>query len=94
MESVVIASLKLEFEIQERVERLAAVRQRSADWIVREAIREYVTREEKREQFRLDTLGSWEDYQATGLHVSQDEMETWISQLEAGDDTLPPKCHV
>jgi predicted transcriptional regulator len=61
---------------------------------MREAIEEYVSREEKREQLRQDALASWEHYQATGLHVTQEEIDQWADRLEAGEDAPPPKCHV
>ena len=40
---------------------------------MREAIEEYVEREEKRAQFRQDALAAWAAYQATGLHASAAE---------------------
>jgi predicted transcriptional regulator len=45
-------SLKLDIEVKQRVQRLAVARRRSPHWLMREAIEEYVEREEKREQFR------------------------------------------
>jgi hypothetical protein len=45
-------SLKLDTATKERVRRLASARRRSPHWLMREAIQEYVEREEKREQFR------------------------------------------
>jgi len=57
-------SLKLDDTLKERVQHLATVRDRSAHWVMREAIREYVEREEKRESFRQDALQAWENYQA------------------------------
>jgi predicted transcriptional regulator len=85
-------SLKLDVEVKERVQRLAAVRRRSAHWLMREAIEEYVEREERREQFRQDALTAWANYQATGLHVTAEEAESWLAKLEAGKDAAPPKC--
>jgi predicted transcriptional regulator len=54
MGTAVSTSLKLDPEIKERVSRLAEARRRSAHWIMREAIEEYVAREERREQSRAD----------------------------------------
>jgi predicted transcriptional regulator len=85
-------SLKLDVEVKERVQRLAAVRRRSAHWLMREAIEEYVEREERREQFRQDALTAWANYQATGLHVTAEEADSWLAKLEAGKDAAPPKC--
>jgi predicted transcriptional regulator len=86
-------SLKLDVEIKERVRRLASARRRSPHWVMREAIEEYVEREEKREQFRQDALATWAHYQTTGLHATAEETDAWLAKLETGKDAAPPKCH-
>ena len=60
---------------------------------VRPAITQYVDREEMREAFRQDSLKAWESFRATGLHVSADEADAWMAQLEHGQDVEPPECH-
>jgi predicted transcriptional regulator len=85
--------LKLDVEIKERVHRLASARRRSPHWVMREAIAEYVEREEKRERFRQDALTAWSHYQTTGLHVTAEEADAWLAKLEAGKDAKAPKCH-
>ena len=85
-------SLKLDIKIKERLQRLAAARRRSPHWVMREAIEQYVEREEKREQFRQDALAAWTHYQTTGLHVTADEADSWLAKLEAGKQAAPPKC--
>jgi predicted transcriptional regulator len=87
-------SLKLDPSIKKRVQRLAAVRRRTPHWILREAVEQYVEREEKREQFRQAALDAWEGYQTTGLHVMAEEADAWLAKLEAGKRSAPPKCHV
>ncbi len=62
-------------------------------WLMREAIRQYVEREETREAFRQSAISAWNDYQATGQHVTVDEADTWLARLEAGEDVKPPECH-
>jgi predicted transcriptional regulator len=59
---------------------------------MREAIEQYVEREEKREQFRRDALAAWAHYQATGLHATAEEADAWLAKLEEGKDAPPPKC--
>ena len=93
MPSASTTSLKLDAEIKARIQRLAESQRRTSHWIMREAIEEYVSREEKREQFRLDTLASWEHYEATGLHVTDDEMDTWAAELKPGAKGPSLKCH-
>jgi predicted transcriptional regulator len=86
-------SVKLDQETRARIEHLAESRRRTAHWIMREAITQYVEREEKREAFRQDTLKAWEAYRTTGLHVTAEEADVWLSRLEQGDDIEPPECH-
>jgi predicted transcriptional regulator len=88
-------SLKLDPEVKERIQRLAESQRRTAHWIMREAIEQYVEREEKRELFRQETLASWEDFKATGLHLRDEEVEAWLKKIESGDlETKLPECHV
>jgi len=87
-------SLKLDLEVKKRVQRLAAARRRSPHWLMREAIEEYVDREEKRERMRQDALAAWDHYQATGLHVTAEEADNWLAKLELGKHAGPPKCRV
>jgi predicted transcriptional regulator len=86
-------SLKLDLRIKQRVQRLASLRRRSPHWLMREAIEEYVEREEKREQFRQDALAAWTHYQTTGLYANAEEADAWLAKLESGKDAPPPKCH-
>jgi len=86
-------SLKLDDDIKGRVQKLAATRRRSAHWLMREAIAQYVDREEKREQFRQSALRAWAEYQATGLHVTAEEADAWLAKLESGESEDPPACH-
>lgn len=86
-------SIKLDDTLKGRVQNLAEARRRSAHWIMREAIAQYVEREEKRETFRQDAIRAWEDYQRTGLHLTFEEADAWLAKLEAGEEAEPPKCH-
>lgn len=86
-------SIKLDDELKSRVQHLADLRQRSAHWIMREAISQYVEREEKREAFKQDALRAWNEYQASGGHLTLDEADAWLAKLEAGEDAELPKCH-
>jgi predicted transcriptional regulator len=61
--------------------------------MMREAIQQYVEREEKRESLRQDGLKAWDEYQATGQHVTQEEADAWLAKLEDGQDVEPPACH-
>ena len=49
-------AIKIDADTKERVKRLADARQRTPHWLMREAIRQYVEREEKREAFRQSAI--------------------------------------
>lgn len=87
-------AIKIDEDTKARLKHLADARHRTPHWLMREAIAQYVEREEKREAFRQDTLKAWEDYRTTGLHVTADEADAWLAQLEQGNDIEPPPCHV
>jgi predicted transcriptional regulator len=87
-------SVKLDPAIKKRVQRLAAAQKRTPHWIIREAVEQYVDREEKRDKFRQDALDAWEHYQATGLHVTAAEADAWMLKLAAGKKAKRPVCHV
>ncbi len=86
-------SIKIDTDMKERLKSLAESRHRTPHWLMREAISQYVEREEKRENFQQDGIQVWEHYQATGLHVTQHEADAWLAKLEAGQDVDPPECH-
>lgn len=86
-------SIKLDSQLKKRVQKLASARRRTAHWIMREAVEQYVTREEKREQLRKDALAAWDHYQTTGLHATAEEADSWLASLEAGEDAEAPECH-
>lgn len=87
-------AIKIDSEIKERINRLAEARQRSPHWLMREAIFQYVEREEKREALRQDAIKAWNEYQATAQHLTMEEADAWLAKLEAGQDVEPPECHV
>jgi predicted transcriptional regulator len=86
-------SVKLDETLKGRVQHLAAARQRSSHWIMREAIARYVEQEEARDSIRQAAIDAWEGYQATGLHVTFEEADTWLAELENGTAAEPPACH-
>ena len=49
-------AVKLELDIRDRLKTLASSRQRSTHWMMREAIAQYIEREEKQESYRQEGL--------------------------------------
>lgn len=72
-------AIKIDEAIKARINRLAGARQRTAHWLMREAITQYVDREEKREALRQETLKAWEAFRSTGQHATAEEADAWMS---------------
>lgn len=73
-------SIKLEDSERERLAVLAEAKQRSPHYLMREAIREYLGREEWRVDFLKEAEEAWRDYQETGLHLTLEDLEDWLKQ--------------
>ena len=86
-------SVKLDADIRARIETLAESRHRSTHWVMREAISQYVDREEKRDAFRQDAIKAWEEYQETGLFATAGEVEAWLSSWGTDHELPAPACH-
>ncbi len=86
-------TIKIDEDTQARIKRLADARHRTPHGLMREAITQYVEREEKREAFRQDTLRAWEEYRSTGLHASDEEVQTWLSSWGTDHELPAPTCH-
>ncbi|MDP1605970.1 MAG: ribbon-helix-helix protein, CopG family [Rhodocyclaceae bacterium] len=67
-------SLKLEQAEHERLKSLADARNRKPHFLMKEAIRQYLDREEARESFKQEALASWQAYQETGQHLTGGEV--------------------
>ena len=93
MNAVRPIAVKLDQDTRDRLKRLADAKDRSTHWMLREAVAQFVEREEKREAFRLAGMQAWQEYQATGKHVTHDEADAWLAKLEAGEEAAAPECH-
>ena len=86
-------AIKIDQDTRERINRLADARRRTSHWMMREAIQQYVEREEKREAFRQAAIHAWAEYQETGLHLTGDEVIAWLGTWGEEDEKTAPACH-
>lgn len=61
--------------------------------LMKEAILEYVKKEEARQNFIAAAESSFEYYKETGLHITLDEFSTWVDQIQESPDAPVPACH-
>lgn len=86
-------SVKIDDDLKGRIQHLAGLRRRSAHWIMREAITQYVEREEARESLRQEALASWSEYQETGRHLTGQEVRDWLNGWGTENEKAAPECH-
>ena len=86
-------SIKLAEDLPDRVRAIAQDEQRSANWIMNEAIRQYVEQKERRKEVLAEMRAAHEDYQRTGLHLTQEEVEEWMARRARGERVPVPKLH-
>jgi predicted transcriptional regulator len=86
-------SVKINDELKQRIDSLAKSKKRTAHWIMRKAIEEYVIREEKRQSFVSEAQQSWKDYQQNGLHLRFDEIADWMNSWGTEQEKAIPECH-
>ncbi|WP_026363223.1 CopG family transcriptional regulator [Methylopila sp. M107] len=85
--------LELDPETGERLRKLAEDRRSAPRALMKEAIEQYVDREERRNAFHADGRRAWEAFEKDGLHLTGDEADTWLDRVAAGEDVDPPACH-
>ena len=86
-------SVKLDEDLKDRVQQLAKIQHRSSHWIMREAIRDYVERQEALESFKQEALASWSQYRETGQHLTGQEARDWLDTWGTDKETESPECH-
>jgi predicted transcriptional regulator len=84
-------AVKLDDETYERLKALGAARKRTPHWLMKEAILQFLDREEEADAIRRDTLDRWARYQATGETVSDEVVDAW---LETWGTDREGKCPV
>jgi predicted transcriptional regulator len=87
-------SIKLDDVLKYRIQQLANLRSRSPHWIMREAITEYVNREEAKENFKQEALSAWKAYQETGRHLTGQEVRDWLITWGTDQELEIPEFHV
>lgn len=81
-------AVKLDDEIYQRLKALAEARKRTPHWMMKEAISQFVEREEEIERINQDTRERLVEYEKTGEHVEHQDVVKWL-QAWGSDEELP-----
>jgi predicted transcriptional regulator len=84
-------AIKLDDETNKRLKTLAEQRNRSAHWLMRDALQRYLIEEERYEREKTEDLAEYEDYLLTGKALDSDTVASWLNELANGKKTAWPK---
>lgn len=85
-------SIKLAEQEKERLKALGKARQRSPHWLAKQAIAEYLDREEAVERFRQESVAAWDNYQRDGQVVAHENVMEWLATWGDEHDGEAPSC--
>ena len=78
-------------ETQARLKALAAKKDRTAHWLMRKAIENYLEREEKYEQEKAEDMADYEEYLLSGKAIDNELVMSWLNDLANGKSSPCPK---
>lgn len=74
--------------LAEQIDQMAITLDRSRGWIVRQALADFVAREERRHHMTLEALADVDARRG----VDHEAVESWIDSLGTNRPASPPKC--
>ena len=86
-------TIKLDDADRERIAALATAKKRTPHYLMKEAILEYMKKEEARQNFIAAAESSFEHYKETGLHITLDEFSQWVDKVQEAPEVPVPACH-
>lgn len=71
-------AVKMDPAMRKRLQALGVARRRTPHWLMLEAIRLYVEREEEAERANAEARERLARYDATGEHVAHEDVASWL----------------
>jgi predicted transcriptional regulator len=86
-----VTTIRLQPEVESGLEAMADKLQRSKNWLVNQAIREFVARQETEQTRWAETLAAMESV-AQGKVVEGADVHAWLASWGTADELPPPKA--
>lgn len=87
-------SLRVDPAIKERLQAIAQRHKRSAHALAQEAVYLFVEKQEAKDRLNQEAIEAYNDYRATGLHITHEELNTWLDTWGTENEQPAPPCHV
>ncbi|MFC3875535.1 CopG family ribbon-helix-helix protein [Neisseria musculi] len=85
-------AVKLTPETKERLRIVAEQQDRSIHWLMKEAVNQFLDREESKAALRAAADESWRHYQETGAGMALEKANDWMDQIISGKKAKPLEC--
>ena len=86
-------SLRVDPAIKERLQAIAQRHKRSAHALAQEAVSIFVEKQEAKDRMNLEAVQAYNDYKSTGLHVTHEQLDTWLDTWGTENEQPAPQCH-
>lgn len=84
-------AVKLDPELKRRLQALGEAKRRSPHWLMVEAIRLYVEREEEAERGKVEAREALARYDATGEYIADEDVQAWLETWGTPEEKPAPK---
>lgn len=85
-----ITSVRLQAELEDPLTALAARLQRTRNWLINQAVREFLEREQLEDARWKDTLQALDSVRE-GRTASEEEVKDWLESWGSPDERKPPR---
>ena len=85
-----MTSVRIPDDLMERLQKTAEQRRRSKSWLINDAVREYLEREEIRTRRLAETRQALAEVKE-GQLIEGDEVLDWLDSWGTEDEKTPPK---
>jgi len=86
-------TIKLDTAHRDRLKSLAVIKKRTSHYLMKEAIERYLVAEEAQQTVLKSVDESITHYEATGLHITLDELKQWAKEVKINRNAQLPVCH-
>lgn len=85
-----VTTVRLQPEVEESLEVMAGKLHRTKSWLINQALREYIQRQEQEQVRWQETLQAMESV-AQGKVISGEAVHTWLRSWGSAKELPPPK---
>ena len=86
-----VTTVRLQPEVEEGLEEIADKLNRTKSWVINQALREFLERQDLEQKRWNETLEAMESV-AQGRVVSGESVHAWLASWGDPDELLPPKA--